>query len=86
VAAPALLDAVADEDVADVVAEDDVPLVLLVWLQADPIRANPAIAMENAAVRLVNSHISILSNWAETAIGLFVSDAIAVRYRPARDE
>ncbi|MGA9676363.1 MAG: hypothetical protein WBR28_14310 [Mycobacterium sp.] len=63
--AVALVEAVADEDVADVVAEDDAPLVLLVWLHAEPIRANPAIAMENAAVRFVISRISVLSNWAE---------------------
>jgi hypothetical protein len=83
--AVALVEAVADEDVADVVAEDDVPLVLLVWLHAEPITANPAIAMENAAVRLVVSRISVLSNRID-GHRLSKSNAIAVRHRLARDE
>jgi hypothetical protein len=47
-------------DVADVEADDDVPLVLLVLLHAEPRRAKPAIAIEaieNAAARLVISRM-----------------------------
>jgi len=52
-------EAIADDVAED--AEDAVPLVL-VRLQAEPIKAKPTIAMENAAVRLVISRISFLSN------------------------
>jgi len=54
---------VSDVDVADVVAEGDVPLVVLVLWHAEPSSANATIAMENAAVRFVISRISFLSNW-----------------------
>jgi hypothetical protein len=74
---------VVDEEVADVVAELVVPLVLLAWLHADPSRANPAIAMENAAVRLVISRISFPLELDRTDVGLSNSDAIALGDRPA---
>jgi hypothetical protein len=55
----------ADDDAAEVLAEDEDPLLLLLWLHAEPINPNAAIAMENAAVRFVISRISFLSNWIE---------------------
>jgi hypothetical protein len=58
-AADVVGEAITDDTAED--AEVAVPLVL-VRLHADPIKAKPAIAMENAAVPLVISRISFLSN------------------------
>jgi hypothetical protein len=53
---------VADIDIAGAVDELVASLDFVAW-HPEPISANPAIAAENAAVRLVISRISFLSNW-----------------------
>ncbi|WP_293340599.1 hypothetical protein [Mycobacterium sp.] len=72
----------AGDDAAEVLAEDEDPLLLL-WLHAEPTNPNAAIAMENAAVRFVISRISFLSNWI-SILGRPISDSIARGVRPAR--
>jgi hypothetical protein len=74
---------VADEEVAEVVAELVVSFDLFAW-QPEPISANAATAEVNATVRLLISRISFLSNLDRTAVGVSNSDAIPIQDQRAR--